>query len=452
MINIKDDSRNVVAGDIFIALRGVGSDGHQYIEEAIKNGAAKIIAEVGSYSIETLIVPNTRDYLIDYLKNTYADILKSMHFIGITGTNGKTTCAFILHNALNKLGQKTAYIGTIGFFIVDKVRSINNTTPDLIALYNMIVEAYEQGCINLVMEVSSHGLAYQRVDGILFDYVAFTNLTQDHLDFHKTMENYALAKQLLFKKLTKTGKALINVDDGYKDYFLLPENHNITYGLKSGDYQIVDPVMTNQQTMFTYKYQTEAYQTSTVLLGEYNLYNLLLVIALLHEMGYADISKLIPELKAPKGRMDVIPVGTNSIIIDYAHTPDALRKVLATLKTVTSGRIYTLLGCDGDRDRTKRPIMVKIAMEIADQVILTDQDPHTEDPDQIINDMLQGVAGTNYVLIRGRAEAIKEGISLLDSHDLFLIPGKGHEEVMYLKEGKVPYSDYQEVDKCLKER
>ena len=230
MINIKADSRKVIPGDTFIALRGVSSDGHNYIEKAIANGATKIIAEEGSYAVETVVVPDTREYLVNYLKKNYNKYLEKMKIIGITGTNGKTTSAFLIYRALNILGMKCAYIGTLGFYIENKVNNLDNTTPDTLDLYNMMITAYEKECEYVVLEVSSQGLGYNRVEGFLFDYAIFTNLTQDHLDYHKTMENYALAKQQLFKKIKPTGKAIINYDDEYKNYYLLEGNNNITYG------------------------------------------------------------------------------------------------------------------------------------------------------------------------------------------------------------------------------
>lgn len=451
MINIKDDSRKVVPGDTFIALRGILSDGHSYIETAIKNGATKIIAEEGSYSVPTVIVPDTHKYLITYLHDNYWDTLKDMRFIGITGTNGKTTCAFLIHNILNDLGEKSAYIGTIGFYIVDRIHRLDNTTPDLILIYNMLLEAKEKGCKNVVMELSSQGLAYERVEGLEFDFAAFTNLTQDHLDYHITMENYALAKQMLFKKLRSGGKAIVNSDDSFKDYFLLPENNNITYGLTSGDYQITDYELTSQRTNFTYTYKGESYKTSTKLIGEYNLYNLLLVIAVIHEIGYSHIENYIKDVKAPPGRMQMIDFKEATIIVDYAHTPDAIEKIIEIVKKVLKGNLYVVYGCGGDRDRGKRPIMTKMITEVATLAILTHEDPRTEDEDQIFNDMISGATSDRYVVIKDRVLAIKTGMDLLKKDDMLLILGKGHEDSIIMNGYKVPFNDYETVLKYLKE-
>lgn len=447
-MNIKVDSRKVVAGDTFIALRGVDVDGHNFISKAIENGATKIIAEEGEYSVPYEIVPNTRDYLINYLVSNYNEKLKNIKFIGITGTNGKTTTAYLIHDALNKLGIKCAYIGTIGFYIGEKIKSLNNTTPDIYDLYEMFLYAKDNDCEYIVQEVSSQGLSYRRVEGYLFDYAIFTNLTQDHLDYHKTMENYALAKQKLFKKLKKDGVAIINYDDNYKNYFLLPENKNITYGFLGGDYQVTNYQMTNQETRFSYDYKNMHYDVTSPLLAKYNVYNLLSAIILLKEIGISDreIEDVIPKLSAPRGRMEMVFYKSNTIIIDYAHTPDALNKVINTMLEVTTGNLYVVFGCTGDRDRLKRPIMADIACRLATKVFMTQDDPHTEKQKQIFDDMINGLKYNNYEIIYDRKKAIEKGIDMLKENDTLLILGKGHEEYMIIGTEKIPFSDSEIVN------
>ena len=281
MIKIKTDSRKVVEGDTFVALPGISSDGHDYIETAIENGATKIIAQHGEYKVPTVIVPDTRVYLNDLLKQEYGYVINDMKIIGITGTNGKTTSCFLTYQILNKLGIKCAYIGTIGFYLKDKVRNLPNTSVDIADLYGLLVEAYENDYKYVCLEVSSQGLSMDRFKTISFDIAAFTNLTQDHLDYHKTMNNYCLAKQQLFKQLKKDGKAIINADDKYKDYYLLKDNNNITFGL-NGDYKIDDLKFTNKYSMLDYSYQNKNYQIKTNLIGEYNIYNLLTAIVICH--------------------------------------------------------------------------------------------------------------------------------------------------------------------------
>ena len=446
------DSRKVKKGDTFIALRGVDTDGHDYILKAISNGASKVICEEGNYDVETIIVPDTRDYLANYLKDGFKEIRDKVKIIGLTGTNGKTTTAFLIHEAFYLLGVKAAYIGTIGFYMHDKIRSLNNTTPDLFDLYSMFYEAYEKGAKVIVLEVSSQGISYGRVRGILFDMAIFTNLTPDHLDYHKTMENYALAKQELFKHVKDC--AIVNGDDDYKDYYLLDNNKNITYGFNVNDYQIKDYKMSHQGTIFTYVNPLkQEFVVKTPLIGKYNLYNLMGVIVSLKEYGFSDdnIVSILKNLKAPNGRMDIIPYHNNSIIIDYAHTPDAIEKIIRTVKEVTHGKIITVFGCTGDRDRMKRPVMMQLVTNLSDYAIVTSDDLHNESFMHILNDMLENNKNTNYEVISNRARAINKGISLLKENDVLLILGKGHEEFMIVKDAKIPMNDRKIVLDILKE-
>lgn len=445
MINIRSDSRKVKPGDIFVALKGISSNGSQYIEDAIKNGASKLIVEAdGDYSIPYEVVSDSRKYLENYLVSNYNKYLDEMTLIGITGTNGKTTTAFLLYDALNKLGCKCAYMGTIGFYLDEKVYSLPNTSPDVTEVYDMIITAYDAGYRYMTLEISSHGLDMNRLEGINFDYVVFTNLTQDHLDYHKTMGNYALAKQKLFTRLKANGKAIVNGDDKYKEYFLLESNNNITYGFDISDYQVIDYDMNQGGTKFTYKHNDKEEFIISNLLGKYNIYNVLVVISILLEMGflYEDVKNVILKLKSPSGRMDMIKYGTSSIVIDYAHTPDAVEKIIKTMKEVTEGNIYTVFGCTGDRDRTKRPIMMNIVTSLSKFAIVTNDDPHNEDPNQIVNDMLDGIDVSNYEVCLDRRKAIIKGIDLLKDKDSLLILGKGHEEVMIVKNNeKIPFND-----------
>ncbi len=454
MINIKSDSRKVKPGDTFVALRGISSDGHDYIEKAIENGASKIIAERGNYSVPTEIVPDTRLHLEKLLADQYGHILEQMNLIGITGTNGKTTSSFLIYQALNLNGSKTAYIGTIGFYIDKKIKDLANTTPDIAEIYDMIVTAHEQGCQNVVFEVSSQGLLHRRVAGIKFDYAVFTNLTEDHLDVHGTMENYALAKQELFKSLKSNGVALINIDDQYKDYFLLENNRNITYGFNESDYQIIDYHSNDGMTTFKYKYKGDILELKTTLIGQYNIYNMIVAVALLTEMGidYEKLTKVVPKLKAPSGRLDNIRYKINNIIIDYAHTPDAILNVINTVKEVTKGNIYTVFGCTGDRDRAKRPVMLDIVTKNCKYAIITNDDPHTEDPNQIVADMTKGITRDNYEVILDRKAAIIKGIDLLNENDTLLILGKGHEEYMIVGKEKIPFNDRKVVMEYLESK
>ncbi len=446
MIKIKTDSRKVVDGDTFVALPGISSDGHDYIETAIENGATKIIAQHGEYKVPTVIVPDTRVYLNDLLKQEYGYVINDMKIIGITGTNGKTTSCFLTYQILNKLGIKCAYIGTIGFYLKDKVRNLPNTSVDIADLYGLLVEAYENDYKYVCLEVSSQGLSMDRFKTISFDIAAFTNLTQDHLDYHKTMNNYCLAKQQLFKQLKKDGKAIINADDKYKDYYLLKDNNNITFGL-NGDYKIDDLKFTNKYSMLDYSYQNKNYQIKTNLIGEYNIYNLLTAIVICHELGL-DLNKInsvLDNLNMPSGRMERIDYNNNLIIVDYAHTPDAISNIIKTIKSICKGNLYVTFGCTGSRDKTKRPIMTNIVLENVTKAIITIDDPHDEDPSDIVKDMLNGITFNNYEVCLDRKKAIHKGINLLKDNDILLILGKGHEEFIIFKDKKIPFNDKKEV-------
>lgn len=441
-MNLKIDSRKVKKGDIFLALKGVNIDGHSYIDEAIRNGARKIIAEYGEYTIPYEIVDDTRAYLINYLKENIYEKIKDLCFIGVTGTNGKTTTAYLIYEALRMLNINSAYIGTIGFYLNGKEKELNNTTPDIYDLYEMILEAKEKGCTHIVMEVSSHALYYDRVETLSFDYAIFTNLTRDHLDFHKTLELYALEKQKLFKKLKPNGKAIINIDDKYSTYFTLKENQNIFYGFTNSNYKIDDYKLFLNKTIFTVK-EKENINYETTLIGKYNIYNLLACIAVLKEMGFSNLQEIVLKLKPPIGRMDKIMYNDNIIIVDYAHTPDAVEKVLQNVNELTDGNIYTIIGCGGNRDKTKRPIMASIATKNSSYVIFTNDNPRDEEPIDIIKDMTKDIKNNNYEICLDRKEAIKKGMQLLKKNDILLVLGKGHENYQIIKGEKKYFDDKQ---------
>lgn len=454
MIDIKTDSRLVEKGDTFIAIRNVNRDGHDYIKSAIENGATKIICEEGSYDVETIIVLDTRKYLENYLYENYYPKFKDMTLIGLTGTNGKTTTCYLIYQILTDLGKKCAYIGTIGFYYPGHKRELNNTTPDIDLLYNMFLEAKEAGCEYLVMEVSSHALANNRIHGLEFDEVAFTNLTQDHLDYHKTIENYAEAKKILFTKTRNEKIAVLNSDDPYYKTFMLDNNKNITISDTQGDVLIQSIDLTNLGTTFEFDYKNVDYTTHINMVGRYNVYNYLTALMLVHKLGFSieEILKLNDTLAAPNGRMEMIKYGTNSVFVDYAHTPDAVLNVLNSSKEYKTGKVITVIGCGGDRDRTKRPIMGKIAEENSDYVIYTNDNPRTEDANQIMNDILEGVKLENHEVILDRHAAIFKGMSMLENNDILMILGKGHEDYQILGTVKHHFSDKEVVLEYIEEK
>ena len=444
-MKIKCDSRKVKPGDTFVAIRGFQKDGHDYIEEAISNGAKEIIAEYGLYSVDTLIVKDTKDYLVQTLKKEYDHKIKKLKLIGMTGTNGKTTTCFLLYQALKKVGYKCAYIGTIGFYIDDKKQDLLNTTPDILDLYEMLIECEKEQVEYVVMEVSSHALDMNRVGGLEFDYAIFSNLTKDHLDYHLDMKSYALAKQKLFYQLKRNGKAIVNVDDDYKNFFLV-HNNTITYGLKEGQYRLTDYKMNIQGSEFTVK--EERYQSK--LIGKHNLYNLLVVIIMLKELEISNIPQLISSLEAPKGRMEMIPYHDNIIVVDYAHTPDAVANIIEAFQEIEHNHIYTVIGCGGNRDKTKRPIMADIATKLSDYVIFTSDNPRNEDPMTIIQDMIQNLDRKNYEIEENRAIAITKGVQKCEKSDILLVLGKGHEEYQIIKENKIHFSDREIIEDLIK--
>ena len=443
-MHIKIDSRKVKKGDTFIALRGINDDGHKYVNDAIENGATTVIVEEGNYSVNTILVKDTKEYLKEYLENNYYDEIKKLKLIGMTGTNGKTTTCYLIYQALNKLNMKCAYIGTLGFYLIDEERTLSNTTPSLYDLYEMLLECSQKNYEYVVMEVSSQGLSMGRVDTLIFDYVIFSNLTQDHLDYHGTIENYVLEKQKLFN-MTNNSFAIVNNDDKYKEYFIL-DNKNITYGKTSNDYKISDIKSTIKGSSF--KLNDEEYFTK--LIGEYNIYNVTVVIILLKLLSVKNINEIIRNLDSPNGRMDMIHHKDNTIIIDYAHTPDAVEKIITNVSKLPHNKVITLIGCGGNRDKTKRSIMGEIATKYSDYVIFTSDNPRNENPRKILKDIVCKLDTKNYKIIVKREKAIKKSIQMLSKNDILLLLGKGHEDYQIIKDKKIPFSDKKKVLKYLR--
>ena len=437
-MKIKDDSRKIKKGDTFIAI----DKGHEYIKDAIKAGAKKIINEENIYDIETLIVNDTRQYLADYLKIKFRKKLSKITLIGVTGTNGKTTTSYLIYQLFNIFNIKCAYIGTIGFYINNTVTNTNNTTPDLIDLYEMFEKALKENVKVIVMEVSSHALKLNRVLGIEYDYAIFTNLTHDHLDFHKNLDEYKNAKKRLFNMLKNKKYAIINTDDQYSNDFILNKNSNITYGL-NGNYKILKYDLNIDKSLIELKINKNLYHIELAIPCLYNIYNYLAAFIVLHKYGIKP-KKIIEKtklLKAPPGRMELIYSNDNNIFLDYAHTPDAVLNILKNVKIYKHNKIVTIIGCGGNRDKTKRPIMGKIATSNSDYVIFTNDNPRFENEKDIIKDITSNLTNNNYEIIFNREEAIKKGIELLTKNDILLILGKGHEKYQIIKNQKFAFDD-----------
>ena len=425
---LRCDSRKVKEGDTFLAIKGATYDGHDYIKDAIEAGAKKVIVEHGTYSVETEVVPSTKEYLTKYLRRKELPI----KIIGVTGTNGKTTTCFLIWQLFRLLSIPCSYIGTLGFYTDKKESDLKNTTPGFIELYRLLKKSVEAKCEYVVMEVSSQALDQGRVDFLDFDYAIFTNLTQDHLDYHKSMENYLKAKQQLFLKVKESGISIINKDDPCASYFEI--GNYVTYGYSNSDYQIIEEDN-------SFKVNEAEYQMS--LLGKYNIYNMVAAICLFYQLGYnySELKEKIILCRSPEGRMDVIEYGTNKIIIDYAHTPDALENILDCVNDLTHKKVITVVGCGGDRDKGKRPIMGELATRKSDYVIFTSDNPRSENPLRIIKDIVNGLDNVNYEIEVNREEAIKKGIHFLTKDDILLVLGKGHEKYQIIGTEKIFFDD-----------
>lgn len=451
MINIKIDSRKIKPGDIFVALPGSTIDGHDFVEKAYENGAAKAIVEHKvPCAIEQEVVNNTKEWLTNYVSENYQEQVNELNIIGVTGTNGKTTTAYLTYQLLNKLGSKTAYIGTIGFYIPDEaVMELPNTTPDILDLYELILTAKEKGCKNVMMEVSSHALHQNRVKGLKFKVAAFTNLTQDHLDYHKTMENYLEAKKLILKQLE--GPMIVNSDDSYAQSWLDSYDNTKTFGFNGTDYQIISYEDTLKGTKLKFKYNDKEYEIETNLKSKFNVYNYITTLSLVNNMGFSieQILEVTPSIYPPKGRCEIIPVKDGIAVIDYAHTPDAVEKIIDAFIEHKKGKIITIVGCGGDRDPKKRPIMGQIAAEKSDYVVFTSDNPRTEDPQAIMNDILAGVKTTNYEVELDRKKAIVIALNKIEKNDAVLILGKGHEDYQIIGHEKHHLDDAEEVQKYI---
>jgi len=448
-MNINTNSKNIKPGDIFVAIKGINNDGHDYIEDAIDNGASYIICEKGEYKIPYMLVPSTEKFLKDYV-DAYNNIINEMCIIGITGTNGKTTSCFLIYELLKMLNVKCAYIGTLGFYLEDKIINLNNTTPDLLTLYNILKECKDKAVKVIVMEVSSHALEMNRIYGFKFDYTVFTNLTKDHLDFHLDINNYLNSKIKLFNLIKPNGIGIVNIDDDNSKKFKCKNLK--TYGFKNSNYQITSYKLFLNKTIYQFKYNNKKYKVKINAPGKYNIYNSIISIIILNNMGFP-INKIIKKLNKvtlPSGRMEIINVNKSYVIIDYAHTPDAVSNVLKNVNEFKKNKVYTIIGCGGNRDKTKRKDMGIISTELSDYVIFTNDNPRSEKPTDIINDITNDLISNNYEVILDRKDAIIKGIQLLDKNDILLILGKGHENYQIINGINYHFNDKEEVLKYIK--
>ena len=455
MILLETDSRKIKPGQTFVCIKGLTVDGHDFIDSAIKNGAVKIIAERPvEASVPVEVVPDTKEFLKNELVYNYAKRLEELTIIGVTGTNGKTTTCYLTYQMLNKLGIKTAYMGTIGFYCDDIKIELPNTTPELVAVYKYLYEALDHGCTHVVMEVSSQSLQEDRIAGLKFTTCAFTNLTQDHLDFHKSMENYLNAKLKIFNYLIPDGTMVVNNDDDYAYNFIKDEFNTISLGYKlDSNIRIMDANYTPINTTINFIDDGKEQKVVTNLTSKFNVYNYLTCYGILKSIGITPekIEEVTKEVYPPKGRCEIIEANHGFAVIDYAHTPDAVEKVINSFLELKQNKLITIVGCGGDRDPIKRPIMGDIACRLSDHVIFTNDNPRTEDPKNIMNDITKDLKYDNFEIIFDRKEAIYKGIESMEPNDILLILGKGHEDYQILGHKKIHFDDHEVVDKWKEE-
>lgn len=450
MINIKIDSRKVEFGDIFVAIKGANADGHDFVDSAIEKGASKVVIDHDmDVDCDKIIVPDTVKWLTQEVSTKYSSLINEMNIIGVTGTNGKTTSCYLIYQMLNHLNSKTAYIGTIGYYVPDEVIiELPNTTPNILDLYELLLDARSKNCKNVVMEVSSHALSMQRCEGIKFKVAAFTNLTQDHLDYHITMDNYLEAKKLILNQVSET--MLINADDSYSDKWVF--DNKKTFGFNGFDYKILEYQDTVEGTFIKFVYDNKEYKVNTNLKSDFNVYNYMTALSIINNLGYSieNIINITKDIYPPRGRCEQISVKGGLAIIDYAHTPDAVEKIINAFNKNKKGKIITVIGCGGDRDPKKRPIMGCIATENSDYVIFTSDNPRTEDPNKILDEIINGVNKDNYEVEPDRKEAIKKALDLISDNDIVLLLGKGHEDYQIIGREKHHLDDKEEVENYIK--
>lgn len=451
--DLEFDSRKIKQGDVFIALEGSIVDGHTFISKAIENGAKTILVEKDVDKVEGInyfLVDGLREKMGIIASNFYGYPQNQLKIVGVTGTNGKTTTTYILESILGE--KNVARIGTVEYKIGDEIIPAPNTTPSSLEIIKICKKALEKNIKYLIMEVSSHGLDIGRVNMLRFEAGIFTNLTLDHLDYHKTMENYYLAKRKLFDLVKDKKNSIINIDDEYGKRYLEYTN-GISYGIGQGDIQGEIKQITREGQEVTIKIFEKEYKINLRLLGRYNLSNLLGAIGAVKTLGLSDeeiISK-IPLIHGAPGRFEPVKIDRDfTVIVDYAHTGDALENILKSINEFKTNRVITVFGCGGDRDKTKRPIMGGIAEKYSDIVIVTSDNPRTEDPEEIIKDIVVGLTKENHIIEIHREKAIEKAISLAEKNDIILIAGKGHENYQVIGREKIHFDDKEEVIKAIK--
>ncbi len=449
--SIEYDSRKVKEGSVFVAIEGFETDGHKYIDSAVKNGACAVVCQkdIDIEGATKILVPDSRKALAVMAKEFFSNPASGMKIIGITGTNGKTTTTYLVKEILEYKNHKVGLIGTNQNMIGNRVIESSRTTPESLELHKLFSEMYSEGVEYVIMEVSSHSLCLDRVYGIDFEIGAFTNLTRDHLDFHKTMDNYAMAKAMLFS-MCKVG--IINKDDAYADK--ISENSTckiIKCGVKNkADIQAQNIKLSSKGVTFDAVTKLSKETIRVNIPGEFTVYNTLSAVGICLGLGISikDIKNALAIATGVKGRAEIVNIpAPYTVMIDYAHTPDGLENIIKTVKGFAEKKVITLFGCGGDRDRTKRPIMGKISGELSDISIITSDNPRSENPDTIIEEIVCGIKETDgeYYVVPGRKDAIKYAMEIAKEGDVIILAGKGHETYQILNSGTIHFDEREVV-------
>ena len=464
--SIAYDSRRVQRNGLFVALRGEKNDGHEFIGQAIENGASVIVAEREEKNPRAtcLLVENTRTALADLAATFYGLPARRLKLAAVTGTNGKTTTTFLIKHICEKAGLRCGLIGTVRYEIGERVLPAARTTPESLDLQELLAQIANAGCRAAAMEVSSHALTQERVRGLEWDVAVFTNLTQDHLDYHGTMENYFESKAKLFAPLAQQQKkrkpvAVVNMDDHYGEQLLDKIGKKIsviTFGMGvRADFRASNYRMEFGGTSYQLDARGKSYLVRLPLIGRFNVANSMAALAAANALGLNLREAVLSLGKSPQvpGRLEMVPAKRQfQVFVDYAHTPDALLNVLKTLRQLEPGRLIVVFGCGGDRDRQKRPLMGRIADQNADYSIITSDNPRKEDPNVIISEIEKGFGSDRYEKVAGRAEAIARAIALAQPRDIILIAGKGHETYQEFADHTVPFDDIQVARRAIEDR
>ena len=449
------NSRKVVKGDVFFCIVGTFADGHDFAEQAVENGAAALVVEHKlPLDVPQIIVPNTRIAMAEMAAGYYGYPTKGMTVIGITGTNGKTSTTYMLKAVAERMGKKVGLIGTIRNMIGDIIIDTERTTPESVDLWRIFRQMKDENVDVVIMEVSSHSLDQKRVHGIEFDVGEFTNLTQDHLDYHKTFANYLAAKKELFYQ---SKKAVINLDDPHAAELMegldIP---TMTFGVREQADIIASEIdITTKGVQFDMHYKNITSRLNIPIPGLFSVFNAMGAIGVALSIGWTldSIKGGLENMMSVSGRLEPLPTGKNefTVLLDYAHTPDALENIIKTVRGFATGRVVTLFGCGGDRDRAKRPIMGEIAGRYSDFLVVTSDNPRTEQPEAILNDILEGVkkSGCENVVIENRREAIQYVLDNARKNDIIILAGKGHENYQEINGGKHHFDEKEIVAEIL---